>query len=75
MVGTYTSVTCQYERNFKFLFFLSGIEVHTYELRIYPDYCEVWYSYLYSAFGSQITAPQRIGEMTMVELYEALGGI
>lgn len=56
------------------LFFFPGIELHYYELRIYPDYCEVWYSYLYSGFGSNITIPQKVGEMTVVELKSALGG-
>ena len=72
--GTYTSILCQYERNFKVLFFLPGVEVHTYELRIYPDYCEVWYSYLYSGFGTTITPSEKVGEMTLFELKEALGG-
>ena len=71
--GTYTSIKCQYERNFKVLFF-PGVEVHSYELRIYPDYCEVWYSYLYNGLNSTITAPQKVGEMTLVELKEELGG-
>lgn len=58
--GTYTSIRCQYERNFKVLFFFPGIELHSYEIRIYPDYCEVWYSYMYSGFGSNVTIPQKI---------------
>ena len=72
--GTYTSIQCQYERNFKVLFFFPGIEVHSYELRIYPDYCEVWYSYLYSGFESTITLQQKVGEMTLSELEIALEG-
>ena len=71
--GTYTSIRCQYERNFKILWFIPGLELHSYELRLYPDYCEVWYSYMYSGFGSQITIPQKVGEMTMSELQEAFG--
>ena len=71
--GTYTSIRCQYERNFKIFWFIPGLELHSYELRLYPDYCEVWYSYMYSGFGSQITIPQKVGEMTMSELQEALG--
>ena len=72
--GTYTSIQCQYERNFKVLFFVPAVEVHSYELRIYPDYCEVWYSHLYSDYESTITPQQKLGEMTLVELEEALGG-
>mgnify|MGYP004551886803 CR=1 FL=1 len=72
--GTYTSIQCQYERNFKVLFFVPAVEVHSYELRIYPDYCEVWYSHLYSDYDSTITPRQKLGEMTLVELEEALGG-
>ena len=72
--GTYTSIKCQYERNLKVFWFFPGVELHSYELRLYPDYCEVWYSYMYAGFGNEITIPQKIGEMTLVELQETLEG-
>lgn len=73
-LSTYTSILCQYESNFKMAFSLKGTEVNTYELRIYPDYCEVWYSGSYSGFGSAIIPSEKAGEMTLFELKEALGG-
>lgn len=69
--GTYTSIKCQYERNLKVAWFFPGIEWHSYELRIYPDYCEVWYSYISS---NQVTIPQKVGEMTIFELLKELEG-
>lgn len=65
--GTYKKVVCQYRRDFKWLWFFPGVEIHTYELRLYPDYYEVWYGYMYSGFGSEITPMQKIGGITRYE--------
>ena len=68
--GTYTSIVCQYDRNFKMLGFIPGYERYTYELRIYPDYVEVWFSSLYCGLTSNVTPQQKVGEMTMQELLD-----
>lgn len=65
--GTYKSIVCQYRRDFKWLWFFPGVEIHTYELRLYGDYYEVWYGYMYSGFGSEITPMQKIGGITQYE--------
>lgn len=68
--GTYTSIVCQYDRNFKMFGFIHGYERYTYELRIYPDYVEAWFSSLYCGLTSNVTPQQKVGEMTMQELLD-----
>ena len=68
--GTYNRIVCQYDRNFNILGFIPVYECYTYELRIYPDYVEVWFSSLHCGLTSQATPRQKIGEMTMQELLD-----
>ena len=68
--GTYNRIVCQYDRNFNILGFIPVYECYTYELRIYPDYVEVWFSSSHCGLTSQATPRQKIGEMTMQELLD-----
>jgi RHS repeat-associated protein len=69
--GTYTRIPCSYIVRSEFFGFMSVIaEMHSYELRLYPDYCEVWYSF--TNYDHTITVPnEKIGRMTYDELFEA----